>query len=292
MAVAVAAVIAVGAAPAASGAPGLEPPPGSDSQLEASGADGSEVATTAAPAGPSGESQTETRAAAEDGALEEHDPWERFNERMFEFNRRVDRYVLKPVAKGWDKVVPDEVQRSLKNVLKNAAMPKRLVNNLLQGKFEGAVRELSRFMLNTTVGVGGLFDIATHEGIPESATDTGQTLGVWGAGPGPYLVLPFLPPLTVRDGIGFAIDSLLDPISYVAPFAANVGTSVGERVNERSVNLETFDDFEAGTLDLYSAVRNAYLQRRQKAIQEDAGSRREGWPQPWPEDSAATSEAP
>lgn len=268
--VAVVVTAALGAAPAAGG----EPP----SLLETGGAESSESSSM--------------RLSPGDGALDEYDPWEPFNERVFEFNRRLDRFVLKPVATAWDKAVPSEVQRNLGNAFKNAAMPKRLVNNLLQGKFDGAVRELGRFVMNSTLGVGGLFDVATAAGVEGSDEDTGQTLGVWGVGPGPYLVLPFLPPLTIRDGVGFAIDSLLDPINYVAPFAANAGTSVGDRVNARSRNLEVFDDFEASTLDLYSATRNAYLQRRQKAIQEDAGRRRDGWQRYEADGGDATPEAP
>jgi phospholipid-binding lipoprotein MlaA len=147
-------------------------------------------------------------------------------------------------------------------------MPRRLLNSLLQLKIEGAGRELARFFINISMGVGGFFDVATEFGIPRSDEDTGQTLGYYGVGPGPYLVLPLLPPLTVRDGIGFAADGAMQPLSYVAPFEASIGMRGGEAVNDRSLNLETFDEFEQATFDLYSAVRNAYLQRRQRLIQE------------------------
>lgn len=198
----------------------------------------------------------------------EYDPWEPFNERMFAFNHGLDRHVMKPVATAWDKVVPDEAQRALKNAFRNASMPKRFVNSLFQLKVGGAARELGRFVLNSSVGLAGFFDVAKAAGLEPSDEDTGQTLAAYGVGPGPYLVLPFLPPTTVRDGIGFAIDSVLDPISYVAPFAANLGMTGGETINKRAENLETFEDVEESVLDLYSAVRNGYLQRRQKAIQE------------------------
>lgn len=205
----------------------------------------------------------------EEPFIEEYDPWEPFNERTFSFNRKLDRLVMKPVAKAWDKVLPDPVERSLKNAFGNLSMPRRLVNNLLQLKIKGAGRELARFGLNTTLGVAGVFDVAKGLGIEESDADTGQTLGRYGVGPGPYLVLPFLPPLTVRDGIGLAVDSALDPFTYVAfPAAALTGTGVGKRVNDRALNLELFESVEESTLDLYSGVRNAYLQRRQKAIEE------------------------
>jgi phospholipid-binding lipoprotein MlaA len=118
------------------------------------------------------------------------------------------------------------------------------------------------------MGVLGFFDVATELGLAKSEADTGQTLGVYGVGPGPYLVLPLLPPLTVRDGMGFAADSAMNPLNYVVPFAANTGSRGANTVNERSLNLEAFEEFEEGTFDLYTAVRNAYLQRRHRAIQE------------------------
>ena len=200
---------------------------------------------------------------------EEYDPWEPYNEKMFSFNHDVfDRFVLKPVATAWNWVLPNAVQRSLGNAIDNLAMPRRLVNNLLQLKFKGAGYEVTRFLLNTTIGIGGIFDIAKEAEVPRSDEDTGQTLGVYGVGPGPYLILPFLPPLTVRDGIGFAADLAMDPLNYVIPFAATASKTAGQTVNDRSQNLELFESVEENVLDLYSAVRNAYLQRRQKAIQE------------------------
>jgi phospholipid-binding lipoprotein MlaA len=203
-----------------------------------------------------------------DDEVTEYDPWERFNRAMFDFNQRLDRNVLKPVAKVWNFVVPDLAQQSLANAFDNITMPRRLINSLLQLKIEGAGLELARFFLNISMGVGGFFDVATELGVPRSDEDTGQTLGYYGVGPGPYLVLPLLPPLTVRDGFGYAADGAMQPISYVAPFAATVGMRGGQVINDRSLNLETFEEFEQMTFDLYSAVRNAYLQRRQRMIQE------------------------
>lgn len=205
----------------------------------------------------------------EERFVEEYDPWEPFNEDMFSFNRKLDRFALKPVARVWDTILPDRVERSLDNAFQNLGMPRRLVNNLLQLKLKGLGQELGRFLLNTTFGIAGLFDVAKGLGIEKSDEDTGQTLGVYGVGPGPYLVLPFLPPLTVRDGIGFAVDAALDPFNYVIfPVGALTGIGVGDRINDRALNLELFETIEETSLDLYSAVRNAYLQRRQKAIEE------------------------
>jgi phospholipid-binding lipoprotein MlaA len=203
-----------------------------------------------------------------DDEMTEYDPWEPFNRKMFAFNQKLDRYVLKPVAKVWNFVVPDLAQQSLANAFDNITMPRRFINSLLQLKPEGAGRELARFFLNISMGVGGFFDVATELGIPRSDEDTGQTLGYYGVGPGPYLVLPLLPPLTVRDGFGYAADSAMQPLGYVAPFEATVGMRGGQLVNDRSLNLDTFEEFEQVTFDLYSAVRNAYLQRRQRMIRE------------------------
>jgi phospholipid-binding lipoprotein MlaA len=200
--------------------------------------------------------------------IEEYDPWEPFNRRMFAFNRQLDRFVLKPVATVWDTVLPDLAQESLGNFFTNLSMPARLVNHLFQRNIEGAGRELARFSLNLSMGVLGFFDVATELGIAKSDADTSQTLGVYGAEPGPYLVLPLLPPLTVRDGLGFAMDSALNPLNYVVPFTANTGSRGANIVNTRASNLEAFEGVEDGILDLYTAVRNAYLQRRQRAIQE------------------------
>jgi len=204
-----------------------------------------------------------------DDLVTEYDPWEGFNRAMFSFNRQVDRFVLKPVATVWNTVVPDLAQQSLGNAFDNIAMPRRFINNIFQLKFERAGRELARFFINISMGVLGFFDAAADIGLPKITNeDTGLTLGYYGVRPGPYLVLPFLPPLTVRDAFGFAADSTMSPLSYVLPFEANAGMRGGQVVNERSLNLEFFDELERETFDLYTAVRNAYLQRRQRAVED------------------------
>jgi phospholipid-binding lipoprotein MlaA len=204
------------------------------------------------------------------GASEEfeEDPLEPFNELMFRFNREIlDRYLLKPVATAWDFVLPDPVQRGIHNAFDNLAVVRRLVNNLLQAKMVGAGKEVARFTINSTIGVVGLFDVAKEGfGIEQSDEDTGQTFGVWGVGPGPYLVLPFLPPMTIRDGIGYAFDAAMTPYVYFLPWYANVGMTATNTVNERSLNLDRFERVAETTVDLYGAVRNAYLQRRAAAI--------------------------
>jgi phospholipid-binding lipoprotein MlaA len=209
-------------------------------------------------------------AATSAGEDFEEDPWEPFNEKMFNFNREVlDRYILKPVATAWDFVFPDMVQRGIHNIFDNAAVVRRVVNNSLQAKFAGAGTELARFAINSTVGLVGFFDVAKDGfGIEPKDEDTGQTFGVWGMGPGPYLVLPFLPPLTVRDGVGYAFDAAMTPYVYFIPWWGSVAATGTNTVNERSINLETFERVAESTVDLYGAVRNAYLQRRAAAIKQ------------------------
>ncbi|HSK28738.1 MAG TPA: VacJ family lipoprotein, partial [Candidatus Limnocylindria bacterium] len=139
-------------------------------------------------------------AAAAAGEDFDEDPWEPFNERMFWFNKDIlDRFLLKPIATGWDFILPDPIQRGFRNFFDNLAVVRRVVNNGLQGKPAGAATELARFTINSTIGIAGFFDVAKEGfGIEQRDEDAGQTFGVWGAGPGPYLILPLLPPLTVR----------------------------------------------------------------------------------------------
>ena len=209
-------------------------------------------------------------AAVAPGEDFDEDPWEGFNEKMFSFNRNVvDRFVLKPLATGWDFIFPDPVQRGVHNFFDNLSVVRRVVNNTLQLKFAGAGTELARFTINSTIGLVGFFDVAKDAfGIDQRDEDTGQTFGVWGMGPGPYLVLPLLPPLTVRDGVGYALDAAMTPYVYFIPWWGNLAATSTNGVNERSLNLDRFERVAESTVDLYGAVRNAYLQRRAAAVKQ------------------------
>jgi phospholipid-binding lipoprotein MlaA len=224
---------------------------------------------------------TESATLSDESADEteaDYDPWQPFNERMFAFNHDVlDKWLIKPAATGWSKVAPERVRRSFSHLFDNFDMPHRLVNNLLQARPIGAARELARFAVNTTVGIGGLFDVATALHIEPSDADAGQTLALYGFGPGPFLVLPTFPPLTVRDAIGRGIDGTLDPISYFLPFVANRAKSIVTAINERSLDLRLYADVEDSVLDLYSAARNGYLQRRRVVVQRALASREREW---------------
>ena len=198
--------------------------------------------------------------------FEESDPWQGFNRKIFWFNDKLDVYVLEPVAKGYDFVVPDRAQTSVANFFRNVRFPVVLGNDLLQGKMNAAATETGRFFVNTTVGVVGLFDPATDWGLVSPEEDFGQTLGWWGAGTGPYLVLPIFGPSTIRDGAGILVDI---PMS-VAPFFVNsyilYGVRVLEVVNYRAQVLDTAAQAKEASVDYYTFMRNAYLQRREALV--------------------------
>jgi phospholipid-binding lipoprotein MlaA len=209
----------------------------------------------------------------------DYDPWEKFNEPMFDFNfNDLDHYAIKPAAKVWAKTFPEQVRQSVSNAFYNLAMPKRFVNKVLQGRLPSAGIELTRFVVNTTVGVVGLFDPASRLGLEKSDADSGETFALYGAKAGPYLVLPLMPPLDVRDAFGFAADSFMDPLSLVVtPIGVDIGRAAAQRINERAENMKLYDDVEDTSLDLYAAVRNGYLQRRQKAIDDAIIDRDRTW---------------
>jgi phospholipid-binding lipoprotein MlaA len=209
----------------------------------------------------------------------DYDPWESFNDKTFYFNFNLaDHYAIKPAAKVWADVLPVKLRQSLANAFYNLAMPRRFVNKVLQGRLPSAGIELTRFVLNTTVGVAGLFDPASHLGLEKSDADSGETFAVYGVKAGPYLVLPLLPPLDVRDAVGFAADSFMDPLSwFITPLGADFGRAAAQRINERADNMKLYDDVEDTSLDLYAAVRNGYLQRRRKVIRDAILDRDRTW---------------
>jgi phospholipid-binding lipoprotein MlaA len=196
------------------------------------------------------------------------DPWEGFNSSVFDFNLDLDRRVIRPVARGYHAVMPDVAEHALGNAFSNIRFVPSLTNNLLQGKVSEAGVVVSRFLINSTIGLGGFFDVAKayFDLAAPAQEDAGQTLAKLGIGAGPYLVLPLLPPTTIRDGLGTLADLALDPLNYVLPFVAQASKRVGESVNDRAQNLEQFQGIEDGTLDLYAAVRDAYGQTRAHAI--------------------------
>lgn len=201
------------------------------------------------------------------------DPWEPFNQAMFTFNLKLDDYVLHPVASAYNKVMPDAAQRGVQRFFKNLGIAERLANNLFQGKFVGAGQEVGRFFVNTTLGCVGFLDVAEPVfGWHESPEDFGQTLAVYGVANGPYLVLPFYGPSTVRDTAGLVVDGALNPMNYllttIQVIAIKGGTTIVNAVNYRSMNLDLFENVQRSAVDLYGAAQDGYIQRREKAISE------------------------
>lgn len=197
------------------------------------------------------------------------DPWEGFNRGVYTFNDKVDRAVLRPIAVGYTTVTPQPVQSCIHNIFNNVGDIWGAANSMLQGRGHDFVNTLGRFLFNTTLGVGGCFDVATANGAKRIPNDFGTTLGVWGFGQGPYLVLPLWGSSTVRDGVGL-----------VGDFTGNQWTSVGaidnvplrnslyglEIIDRRASLLDASDTVDRVALDPYSFVRDAYLQRRDAMV--------------------------
>lgn len=192
------------------------------------------------------------------------DPWQGLNRAIFSFNTHVDKYTLKPLAKGYNLITPKFVRRGVSNVFSNLGEVHNLLNNLLQWQPAQAAKDTGRFLVNSTVGLAGLFDVAQHMGLkPSDGEDFGQTLAVWGVGKGPYLVLPFLGPSTLRDGLALPVDWYSDPRAYV-DHVPTKNTLLGLSILDmRSSALELERHL---TGDHYTFVRDAYLQRRQFLI--------------------------
>lgn len=194
--------------------------------------------------------------------VDPRDPWERMNRATYAFNDKVDRAVLKPVARGYRKVTPHVVQLGVSNFFNNVSYPTVMVNDLLQGRFTPLVRDTGRLLINTTIGIGGLFDPATPMGFEKNDRDFGQTLGVWGVKTGPYLVIPFLGPSDVRDGVGKAGDVFSDPRHYISSNYWSYGLWALGFVDARAHLLDVEGALQ-GAYDPYAFVRNAYLQHRE-----------------------------
>lgn len=199
------------------------------------------------------------------------DPLEKMNRAFFVFNDKLYFWVLKPGAQAYSAVVPTGVRTCVRNAFKNAEFPIRFFNNGFQGKFDRAGVELGRFVINSTLGVGGLFEIASRDfGLNPYPEDFGQTLGVYGVGTGPYIDWPFLGPSDVRDTFGLVGDAALNPTSYISlidsDFLVSGGVKAGRIVNSTSLRIGEYEDFKKSALDPYVSMRNAYLQHRAEEI--------------------------
>ncbi|QKM63844.1 ABC transporter [Polynucleobacter tropicus] len=197
------------------------------------------------------------------------DPWESFNRSVFEFNEGLDAYLLKPVVSGYRFVLPEFVREGIYNFFSNYNDIYTALFNLLQGKPGYAFNDFMRVAVNTTMGLGGLLDLATPGGLEKHKEDWGQTLGVWGVPAGPYVVLPFFGPSNVRDTFGTVADLESDYLFRLLPDVALRNSITGLRVvNARNTYYEAGDLLDGAAIDKYSFMRDAYIQRRQYQINE------------------------
>ncbi len=199
------------------------------------------------------------------------DPLESVNRAFFHFNDKLYFWVLKPTAKVYAAFVPEGIRIGIRNAYENFLVPVRVVNNSLQGKFPEAGGEIARFMINSTLGFIGMVDVANRDfGLAPQDEDLGQTLGVWGLRPIIYFNWPFLGPSSLRDTIGTAGDSFLNPLFWIAPdeLAVSAGVRAGVMLNNTSLLIGEYEDLKKSALDPYVAVRDAYLQNRAKKIKE------------------------
>lgn len=200
-----------------------------------------------------------------------HDPFEKLNRAIFEFNDVIYNRVAKPFAQTYSNVMPDRVERGLGNVFVNLKFPSRFVSNVLQGRLSQAGRETGKFLLNTTAGIGGVFRPSDDfEALQTSDEDIGQAFGKWGLGHGFYFVMPFTGPTSLRDFVGDFADDAAEPLktpwSQVDDDTLRLGIRVLEITNRLPALMELYDSMRRSTIDPYSSVRDAYAQRRARDV--------------------------
>jgi phospholipid-binding lipoprotein MlaA len=202
-------------------------------------------------------------------SVDQNDPYESFNRQIFSMNQTVDNNFALPVAKFYVHAVPEPARDGVHNFLANLAAPQTFANDILQGEVTRACTTLGRFTINSTIGIGGLVDAATKFGIEGHTTDFGETLAVYGAGEGPYLVLPVLGPSNPRDAAGYLVDIGLDPTTYIS-FRSSTYWKLGRGVlgvlDIRARNIDTIEELERTSVDLYATERSLYRQHRNAEI--------------------------
>ena len=194
------------------------------------------------------------------------DPLEGFNRAMFALNDDLDKIVIKPAAQGYQAVLPELVRHGVANFFANIGDVFIAVNDVLQGKVPDAINDVGRVLVNTTLGVLGLRDVATELGVEKHEEDFGQTLGAWGVGEGAYIVLPFFGSRTIRDSFGLALDLHFDPVSNMNPIPDRNTLIVTRVLSDRTQLFAAEKILDEAALDRYSYVRNAYLQRRRNQV--------------------------
>ncbi|MBV8976645.1 MAG: VacJ family lipoprotein [Alphaproteobacteria bacterium] len=206
-------------------------------------------------------------------SLAQNDPYEPTNREVFAFNQGLDKHVARPVAVFYNHAVPAQARDAIHNMLANMDEPVTFANDVLQGEPKRAAQTLGRITFNTTLGIGGMFDIASKMGIPEHTEDFGQTLAVWGAGEGPFLVLPFVGPAPPRDAAGKVVDIFQDPFTYLrfdGWHTLNYARTGMGFVDLRARNVENLDQIERTSVDLYATQRSLYRQFRNSEIRNGA----------------------
>ena len=197
------------------------------------------------------------------------DRFESFNRGAFQFNDGWDQVMFKPIAKGYQKIVPAGSRGCVHGFFENLSVPYTALNNVLQGKFKAAGQDVCRFVVNTTVGVGGCIDMASKWRIPKHEEDFGQTLGKWGVPSGPFVMLPGLGPSTLRDALAKPIDFIADPIGYVKAIKIRNSLRGLKLVDTRTSLLETLEFVDDVAFDRYSMTRDAWLQKREADVRDE-----------------------
>lgn len=217
---------------------------------------------------------TEQQTAQGDDPYAVNDPFEPVNREIFSFNMTLDQYVIKPTAQAYRDVLPEVVRDSIHNFFTNLRSPVILFNDAIQGQGKLAGDTFARIWLNTVLGLGGVMDVASQSGIPFHDADFGQTFGVWGVGPGPYLMLPVLGPSNPRDAVGLAADSYADPANAIASakdvYWVSYPRAAVEGIDLRSRNIDILDRIQSTSLDFYATIRSLYGQRRAAEIRHEA----------------------
>ncbi len=194
-----------------------------------------------------------------------HDPWEKTNRKVYAFNDAIDGVVFRPIGRGYNKVLPQPVRNGVTNFSKNLFTPRSAINSFLQGKPDHGFEEIARFLLNSTFGIGGLFDVAKHAGLEAHEEDFGQTAAVWGVPSGPYVTLPFLGPQTLRDAVFMPLDIVADPLYHYDESSVRDKVYALRLINLRA-RLLSFEELLQDSQDPYVTIRESFLQNREFQI--------------------------
>ncbi len=202
-----------------------------------------------------------------------NDPIEPVNRVIFDVNDFLDRLLIRPLAELYRVMVPPPIRDRIASILKNMGEPVVMANNMLQGEFTNAGTTLGRFLVNTTLGGGGMYEVASGFGMPKQSGDFGQTLHVWGLGEGPYIVLPLFGPSNVRDAVGLGVDTMMSPWKYAVKAGDTqiqdtftIADMTGSALVRREANIEGLDALREGSLDFYAQMRSVYRQYRAKQL--------------------------